>query len=456
MSFCPVKVNPSNHSPNLFLGLWKARRNILAPFSEAEFSRKLFEFRVLRQRYIVCNAPEYVRETFIKKHDNFDRKSPQQRTALEPILGDGLFASDGELWKERREACAPALRSELLSMFVPLMVETALEVRRTWENHPVGQPIDILHEMGKMTARIIGRTVFGDDVPEEEAAQTVRGFAKYQKTVEQMSFADCCGLPALKIFTNPYKRWRTHRSAREVQEVIDKIIERRAAGGSSQPHSLLDLFFQHDADSGKCPMSKKAARNESIVMFMAGHETTANTLAWAWYLLDGKPEARRKLQQEIKSVLGDSPPSLDHVSKLVYTKAVIEETLRLYPPVPILSRQARRGDRVGSKTVDPGTIILAIPWLLQRHKFYWDKPDEFVPERFLPDQPRPDKCLYFPFSVGPRVCLGLRFGLTESILCLAILAQKFAPRLKTGHQVEIDCRLTLRPGESLPMILDPA
>ena len=456
MSFHPVKANPSHTPPNRLLGLWKARQNILAPFSEAEFSRKLFEFRILRQRYIVCNAPEYVRETFVEKHNNFDRKSPQQRTALEPILGDGLFASDGELWKERREACAPALRSELLPMFVPIMVETALEVRTAWESHPKDKPIDILHEMAKMTARIIGRTVFGDDVPEDEAAQTVRGFSKYQKTVEQMSLADCCGLPALKMFTNPYKRWKTRRSARDVQEVIDRIIERRATTGASQPHSLLDLFFQHDAASGKCPMSKNAARNESIVMFMAGHETTANTLAWAWYLLDGKPEARGRLQQEIKSVLDGRLPTFDDVPKLVYTKAVIEETLRLYPPVPILSRQARRGDRVGSKEVDPGTIIVAIPWLLQRHKLYWDKPDEFVPERFMPDQPRPDKCLYFPFSVGPRVCLGLRFGLTESILCLAILSQKFAPRLKPGHKVKIDCRLTLRPGERLPMILDPA
>ena len=203
-------------------------------------------------------------------------------------------------------------------------------------------------------------------------------------------------------------------------------------------------------------MSKNAARNESIVMFMAGHETTANTLAWAWYLLDGEPESQRSLQREINEVLDGRLPTLEDVPKLIYTRAVIEETLRLYPPVPILSRQARRGDRVGNKLVDPGTIIVAIPWLLQRHKLYWDKPDEFVPERFLPDRPRPDKCLYFPFSVGPRVCLGLRFGMTESILCLAILAQKFAPRLEAGHQVEIDCRLTLRPGDCLPMILDPA
>jgi cytochrome P450 len=456
MSFYPVKANSDASASHWLLGLWKARRNILAPFSEAEFSRKLFEFRILRQKYIVCNAPEHVRETFIEKHDNFDRKSPQQRTALGPILGDGLFASDGELWKERREACAPALRAELLPMFVPQMVETAEEVREAWGRVPKGQVVDVLHDMAKMTARIIGRTVFGDDVSEAEAAQSVRGFAKYQSRVEQMSLADCCGLPTLKHLTNPYKTWRTHRAAGEVHQIIDRIIERRARSGISQPHSLLDLFLQNDPSGGRCPMSKNAVRNEAIVMFMAGHETTANTLAWAWYLLDGKPEARNRLQQEIEEVLEGRLPTLDDVPQLVYTRAVIEETMRLYPPVPILSRQARRGDRVGNKEVEPGTIIVVMPWLLHRHKLYWEEPDAFVPERFLPDQPRPDKCLYFPFSVGPRVCLGLRFGLTESILCLAILAQKFAPRLLPGHKVNIDCRLTLRPGERLPMFLDPA
>ena len=452
--FVPVKANGGLLPVHPFFSLLKARKNILAPFSEAEFSRKLFGFKILRQKYLVCNAPEHVRATFIEKHENFDKKSPQQRTALEPILGDGLFASDGELWKERRDACAPALKSELLPLFVPLMVETALEVRNGWDRLPPGSSVDMLQEMAKMTARIIGRTVFGDEVPEEEATQSVTGFHEYQKCVEQMSFADCFRIPALKLFTNPLKLWNTRRAARDVQDVIDRIIARRRGSDISSPHSLIDLFLQQDAASGKCPMSNRAARNEAIVMYMAGHETTANTLAWCWYLLDGAPRVRDLLKVELDSVLGDRLPGLDDVPKLPYTRAVIEETLRLYPPVPILSRQARSGDKIGNQSIEAGTIIMVLPWLLHRHKLYWENPDAFIPERFLPDQPRPDKCLYLPFSVGPRVCLGLRFGLTESILCLAILAQKYSPKIGDGHKVDISCRLTLRPGDSLPMRLE--
>jgi cytochrome P450 len=134
---------------------------------------------------------------------------------------------------------------------------------------------------------------------------------------------------------------------------------------------------------------------------------------------------------------------------------VFEEAMRLYPPVPLLSRQARAGDEIRGKQVRPGTIVLVIPWLLHRHEQYWDRPDSFIPERFLPGTPRPDKFVYLPFSVGRRVCLGLRFGLTEGVLCLATLAQRFRPRLVPGHEVEIECRLTLRPKDGLPMVVEP-
>lgn len=141
--------------------------------------------------------------------------------------------------------------------------------------------------------------------------------------------------------------------------------------------------------------------------------------------------------------------------RLPYTRAVFEEALRLYPPVPLLSRQARHGDRIRRKQIHPGTILLVVPWLLHRHRKYWSQPDHFLPERFLPGQPRPDRYVYVPFSAGARVCLGLRFGLTEGILCLATLAQRFEARLQPGHRVAIECRLTLRPQRGLPMLLTP-
>lgn len=441
-------------SQNLLLRFLKARYNLLAPFGETEFHRHFFSFRILRQKYVVCNSPEHVREAFLDKHANFDRKSPQHRAALEPIAGDGLFISDGELWAERREICAPALRSDLLPLFVPQMVGTALETRERWENLPPHRPVDLLHEMATLTARIIARTVFGDDVPEADAKKVVEGFTEYQKSIEQLSFADCTGIPALRMFSNPLRKGRTQRAAARVHEVVNSIIARRRNDPDSAPHTLLSLFLRQETTPGKCPMSDLAARNEAIIMFLAGHETTANVMTWCWYLLDGDRTAREKLDLELETVLAGRVPTLDDLPNLPFTRAVIEETMRLYPPVPMLSRQARGMDTIGGRPVSPDTILLVVPWLLHRHRDFWQKPDEFHPERFLPDQPRPDKCLYLPFSVGPRVCLGMRFGLTEAMLCLAILAQKFRPKVIPNHRVEIECRLTLRPHGGMPALLE--
>jgi cytochrome P450 len=171
--------------------------------------------------------------------------------------------------------------------------------------------------------------------------------------------------------------------------------------------------------------------------------------------LSHSPRAAAKLHHELDEVLGGRAPNLQDLSRLPYTRAVFEEALRLYPPVPILSRQARRNDTLGARNIPKDTIILVVPWLLHRHKAYWEKPDHFIPERFLPDQPRPDKFIYIPFSVGRRVCLGMRFGLIEGILCLATLAQRFSAEVADNHKVAIECRLTLRPHQGLPMRLTP-
>ncbi|KAG1694693.1 Phthiocerol synthesis polyketide synthase type I PpsA [Nymphon striatum] len=198
-------------------------------------------------------------------------------------------------------------------------------------------------------------------------------------------------------------------------------------------------------------MTKKQIRNELIVLFMAGHETTANVLAWTWYLISQSPEVEKKLHDELDEVLHGRAPEFADVEKLKYTRAILDETMRLYPPVPILSREALEEDTIRGKKVPPGSIMLIVPWLIQRHKKYWDKPDHFIPERFMPDAPKPTKFTYIPFSAGPRVCLGKNFGIIESVLSIAILAQQFRLSLDEDKEVEHECRLTLRPKGRLPM-----
>jgi cytochrome P450 len=453
----PVRVDHRAARWHRYQALLNARRNLLAIWPPSSYRNASFAFRFLRQPYFVCNSADSVRRVFLDRHDNYDRKSPQMRHALEPLLGDGLFASDGDLWRERRAHCAPAFDPELLPGFAGVMADAARALADDWSDLPEDTTVDMLNEMARLTARIIGRTLFGDDVADAEAAQVVQGFSEYQHAVEQMDLADSLGLPALRWLRSPVRRARARRSAAKVQAVIDRIIDRRATGAAASRRTLLSLLI--DGDSGahgevRCPLSATAARNEAIVMFMAGHETTANALAWAWYLLDLCPRAGARLYEELDRVLGDRPPGYDDLAALPYTRAVFEETMRLYPPVPLLSRQAREADRIHDRRIERDSIILVIPWLLHRHEQYWDRPNDFVPERFLPDAPRPDKFLYIPFSVGRRVCLGMRFGLTEGVLCLATLAQRFRPRLVDANGVAIECRLTLRPRGGLPMRLE--
>lgn len=452
----PVNVRRSSKRPNPLRILLSARRNLLEAWPEEAYGAKAFDFRLLNQHYFVCNSPDTVRRVFLEEHENYDRKSPAMRRALEPLLGDGLFVSDGEKWRQRRQQCAPAFEPELMPAFTKVMVEAACSLADQWQQKSPEQPIYMLEEMAKLTAGIIGRTVFGDETSEEESRQVVRGFSVYQRYIDQANLADTLGIPQLAWMGNPWRRRRAIAASAKVQAVIDGIIARHRQQPTSHQFSLLSLFLdvaQNDSEPSGCPMDGEAARNEALVMFMAGHETTANSLAWCWYLLDHSPRVSKRLQDELDQVLDGHPPTLEDVPRLHYTRAVFEEALRLYPPVPLLTRQARHSDQIRNHKIEPGSVVMVVPWLLHRHRQYWQQPDHFIPERFMPGQPRPDRYVYIPFSAGARVCLGLRFGLTEGILCLATLAQRFEARLQPGHKISIECRLTLRPRGGLPMLL---
>ncbi|MBU2531322.1 MAG: cytochrome P450, partial [Alphaproteobacteria bacterium] len=231
--------------------LLKSRDNLIAGWTTDCFERKVFDFAIFNQRYIVCNDSASVRQVFLEKHDNYDRKSPQMRRALEPLLGDGLFVSDGALWRQRRDACAPSLRSEHLPDYIVQMVDTSLEMADSWARRE-GQKIDVLEEMAHLTARIIGRTIFGDDTPEDEARQVVAGFTKYIRSIEQLDLASSLGMPALKYVTNPFGALSGRRSARTIHEVIDRIIARHrvSGGGDTRRTNLLAHFLSPIDEAG--------------------------------------------------------------------------------------------------------------------------------------------------------------------------------------------------------------
>jgi cytochrome P450 len=312
--------------------------------------------------------------------------------------------------------------------------------------------INALTEMATLTAEIICRTVFGRQLGTAHAAEIITAFSQYQHLIGQLDLAYFLGLP------DWFPRLHSpaiHRAARRIHKVLDQVIldcRQRLSGGEA---SMIRLLLEaRDPESGET-LDDTALRNEAAVIFMAGHETTANSLAWAWYLLSQAPEVEERLHAELARVLAGRPPTLDDVPKLTYTRAVFEETIRLYPPVPLLARQALSNETIRGRRVAAGSLVMVVPWLLHRHRKFWGKPDHYIPERFLPENAQfRVRHAYVPFSVGPRICAGAAFGLTEAILCIATLAQRVRLRLASDAMVTPVCRLTLRPGDDLRMFVE--
>jgi cytochrome P450 len=446
-----VPPYPFRHqaTPPIWTLIGLARKNFLSVWSVTDFQGRLRSLKVLGRELIVCNRPDVVRESFQTNHIALQRKSPQMRHALEPLLGDGLFVSDGETWAERRKLVAPIIHGSRVSGFAPIMIDTIEEKRVEWASKPDGTEIDALAEMAHLTAEIICRTIFGSQLGQDYASEVVRGFSDYQKHIDQVELMALLGLPEwLPRFRGRALRKSKARILAVLDEIIDGYHAKKEAGEASVIGGLLDA-----RDDQGNPLSREAIRNEAAVIFMAGHETTANTLAWAWFLLSQAPRVAAELHAEVDAVLGDRTPVFKDVASLPYTRAVIEETLRLYPPVPILAREATEATSIGGKPIAKGSLVLVVPWLMHRNPVLWELPDTFWPERFLQDSKKPNKYGYVPFSIGPRICPGLQFGITEAILSLAMLARHFDLKLKPGTDVQPVCRLTLRPGETLPMLL---
>ncbi|WP_160122885.1 cytochrome P450 [Rhodovarius lipocyclicus] len=443
-----VPPYPERHltRPTLVQAIRLFRRSMLDVWMKGHFSEDLFQTKILKRRVFVCNSPDTVRQAFVEQAEIMERKTPQMRYALEPLLGDGLFISEGEMWRRRRRAVAPVTHASRMHELAPVMTEVAAEWAARWQALPEGTDIDALEEMAQMTAEVICRTLFGRALGSAAAETVVHAFSTYQARIGQTALGAMLNLPD---WLPRLQSFSTRREARRIHAVLDKLIATVLeappdAGEASLVRAMTALQS----------MEPWALRNEAATLFMAGHETTANTLAWAWYLLSQSPAAAARLAAEAQTVLAGRTATLADVDALPYARAVIEETLRLYPPVPMLGREALRDTTLRDRFVPQGSLVLVVPWLLHRNPKLWDMPDHFRPERFL--ESAPPRYGYVPFSIGPRVCTGQQFGMVETVICLATLAQGTALRLRPGHVVRPVSRLTLRPGDGLPMTVHPA
>lgn len=447
--FVPPYPKPLTREPGFLYRAIQLRRSLIASWTEGCYAASDYDFMLLRRQVCVINSPESIRKVLVIHDENFARKGAMMRRALEPLLGDGLFISDGETWRRRRPLVADIVHRAHLPSFGRTMTDGAEAMLQEWRAKS-GQELDLLEEMAQLTAGIIARAVFGARLGQQAVRDIVEGFGTYQKQVDSFNLSYFMGNPeGRSLLGDRALLDAAHRVRCVVQEVIQAHLR-----GEGDQSSVVSLLLCAMEAAGDASIDLDGLRNEAATIFMAGHETTATTLTWALYALAKAPWAAAALRSEVDTILGGRPATVDDLPKLTYTRSVVEETLRLYPPVPILPRQALHPMRVGEVDIQRDALVLICPWLLHRSPDLWVDPHAFKPERFL-DGSRPTPFSFIPFSVGPRVCAGQHFGIAEAVICLATLMQGATLELLPGARATPVCRLSLRPRDPVVVTVYP-
>lgn len=364
--------------------------------------------------------------------------------SLRPLLGDGIFVSEGDLWARQRRLLAPEFRENAVARFLPSMVECAERLFREWD--AARGPVDVTADMMRLTLWVVGRAMFKSEFG-EEAERIGR------------SLEVCLAQATLRALTGGlYKPWlptRGNREAREAERVLDGTIAgiiRRGRGGDLGATDVLSrMILARDPETG-AGMTDRQLLDETKSLVLAGHETTSLALSWAFYLLDAHPEAARRLADEARDVLGDRTPAAADLPRLEYARMVFLETLRLYPPVPVVSRDVLRPDAIDGVRVEPGELVAIAPHVTHRHPEYWTDPERFDPERFGARRVEGiEPYSYLPFLLGRRQCLGEHFAMVEGVLLLAMIARRY--RLERVERAPIATRpiATLRLARPLVM-----
>jgi cytochrome P450 len=428
-----------------FLAL--VRDNTLATFPPEAFDEDIIAGRLFWRRRFIINEPNGIRHVLLDNAANY-RKSELTRRLLEPGLGRGLLTSEGETWRRHRRIMAPAFDRRSIEGYAPVITAVTRDLLAEWDALPDRSDVDVGAAMMRTTLHIISRAMFSAN-SDEIVALVERGVSRYQMTMRPSLF-DLLGFPAwLASFFS--RRRRTAAVFNEFDRAVDQLINSRAHDPNTQSKDLLArLVAARDAETGG-GMTAKEVRDEVVTIFMAGHETTAQALTWTWYLLSLHPAAEARLDEELRAVLNGRTPQHEDIAQLRYTRMVIEESMRLYPPAHTMAREPIAADEVLGRRIPAGAIVLIAPWLLHRKASLWHEPHRFDPDRFTTEPPR---FSYIPFGAGQRICIGAAFAMTEAILILAMIAQRYRLRLKPGHPIEPQGLITLRPRYGMPMTLE--
>jgi cytochrome P450 len=396
-----------------------------------------------RRIYLICH-PDLIEEVLLTRSREFIKHFALRLNPL--VLGNGLLTSEGDFWLRQRRLIQPAFQKGRITAYAGEMLAAAERILGEWRP---GERRDLLTEMERLTLRIAARTLFGADVgPEGYEVHQILDFLQQNFLYR---FNHLFHIPAWIPTPN---NLRVKRSIRRLDEIVYRFIAQRRQD-SSDRNDLLSLLLRARDEQGQA-MSDQQLRDEAMTLFLAGHETTALTLTWTWYLLASHPHVEERLYAEVREVLDGRTPTVEDVPRLRYTEHVILESMRLIPAIYTIGREALHDLELGGFRVPRGTTLLMPQWVVHRDPRFWDDPETFRPERWAePRMKNQPHFAYFPFGGGPRVCVGNNFALLETALILPVIAQRFHFTLIPDHPVVPHPSFTLRPRDGLPAIITP-
>lgn len=445
-----MTVSIARNGPHTLTPTGHMRRFFDAPLPMLEESPRhgaLVRWRFGPLRVFVANAPEVIHDVLVTNAAAY-HKSASTKAVMAPLLGNGLFVNDGESWRTQRKLVSPAFHHKRIAAYADLMVDYAQSVGQGWQD---GAEIDLEQFMTEYTIHVVSKALFDAEVSGQET--------ELRAVIEQVLHSVDERL--MTLFPTPMwvptAKIRRYKAAiARLDELIYQIIADRRAGKTSGQNitdkgdALSMLMLSQDEQGGG--MTDKQVRDEVMTLFGAGHETTSRALTWTWYLLSQNPEVEQRFHDELQSVLGGRTPTLEDLAKLTYTEQIVKESMRLYPPAWVTTRQAGQDTTLGGEPIKQNQVVIINIWGLHHTPEIYPDPWAFKPDRFTPEFEKSlPKSAYLPFGNGPRVCIGNAFAMMEAKIALAVLGQRFKLDLKPGHPVEPQDMFTLRPKYGMQM-----
>ena len=449
----PPRPAPLSALSSLIRAVMSGDGNLLNLLPGAAYEMEIGPLGWSRRSTLIVNRPDLVREVLIDEKGIFP-KSDLMVNALDALIGNSIFVSSGEIWRRQRTMVDPSLTMMRINRAFPDMQAGVAETLKTLNAFAARQEtfsLDLL--MSHLTADIICRTVFSTGVSEKVTHEVFEAFTLFEKSVAQV---EIFRLVIEKAFTKTPQKPHVLEACRVIRTAIGELLDTHTGeSGKNYDDIASALMLARDEDGRG--FTREELIDQLGVMFLAGHETSASALTWAFFILSQQPDCVKRIRAEVDALCGDKPITFEQSKKLAFTRNVFREVIRLYPPITFLPRVAMEDTRLGSRRIKRGALVIVAPWVLHRHKAYWRDPDLFDPDRFSPERESEiTSNAYIPFGLGPRICSGAAFASVEAVLIIASLIRVFdiesldaekiipAARLTTRPTMQIMCRIKAR------------